>query len=79
MLRDKVLAAFKEALEIEGPVDTATLVYRDFPKWTSMAHMVLVAILEQEFDTMLETDDILNMSSYEKAVEIMSKYDAATA
>jgi acyl carrier protein len=36
--------------------------------------MILVAALESEFDTMLETDDILEMSSFEKAVSIMSKY-----
>jgi acyl carrier protein len=36
--------------------------------------MILVAALESEFDTMLETDDILAMSNFEKTVSIMSKY-----
>jgi len=36
--------------------------------------MILVAALESEFDTMLETDDILEMSNFEKAVSIMGKY-----
>jgi hypothetical protein len=36
--------------------------------------MILVAARESEFDTMLETDDILEMSNFEKAVSIMSKY-----
>jgi acyl carrier protein len=36
--------------------------------------MILVAALESEFDTMLETDDILEMSNFEKAVSIMTKY-----
>ena len=36
--------------------------------------MILVAALESEFDTMLETDDILEMSNFEKAVSIMSTY-----
>ena len=36
--------------------------------------MILVAALESEFDTMLETDDILEMSNFDKAVSIMSKY-----
>ena len=34
----------------------------------------LVAALELEFDTMLETDDILEMSNFDKTVSIMSKY-----
>jgi acyl carrier protein len=36
--------------------------------------MILVAAIESEFDTMLETDDILEMSNFEKTVSIMSKY-----
>ena len=39
-----------------------------------MGHMMLVAALEAEFDTMLETDEILSMSSFDKAVDIMGKY-----
>lgn len=36
--------------------------------------MTLVASLETEFDAMIDTDEILAMSSFDKAVEIMSKY-----
>jgi acyl carrier protein len=79
MVRERVFSAFKEALDLDGQVDTSSLVYRDFPKWTSMAHMTLISILEQDFDAMLETDDVLNMSNFEKAVEIMSKYAVAAA
>jgi acyl carrier protein len=76
-IRARVLKAFTEALELDGDVDPASLVYRDHPKWTSMAHMTLIAILEADFDTMLETDEVLGMSSFDKAVETMRKYDAA--
>ncbi len=72
----RVLSAFREALDIEGDVDTKELVYREYKKWTSMAHMTLIAILEQDFDAMLETDEIVAMSSFDKAVETMTKYDA---
>lgn len=36
--------------------------------------MVLVAELENIFDVMLDTDDIIDMSSFEKAKEILTKY-----
>lgn len=71
----RVLSAFREALDIEGDVDPKELVYREYKKWTSMAHMTLIAILEQDFDAMLETDEIVAMSSFDKAVETMKKYD----
>lgn len=79
MLREKVTMAFIEAFDLQPGADASSMVYRENPEWTSMAHMSLIAILEQDFDIMLDTDDILNMSSFEKAVEIMGKYHVAAA
>ena len=36
--------------------------------------MMLVAGLEEAFDCMLDMEDILDMSSYDKALNIMAKY-----
>jgi acyl carrier protein len=53
-----------------------TLKYQDVELWDSVGHMTLVANLEDEFDIMFETDDIVDLSSYEKGKEILSKnYD----
>jgi acyl carrier protein len=73
-VRDRVFSAFKEAFDLDDDTDTSKLVYQEYPAWTSIGHMILVAALESEFDTMLETDDILEMSNFEKTVSIMSKY-----
>jgi acyl carrier protein len=75
-VHDRVFSAFKEALEIDEAIDRSSLVYRDYAEWTSIGHMTLVAALETEFDTMLDANDILDMSSFDKAVEIMGKYAA---
>jgi acyl carrier protein len=69
-----VTEAFKEALELPDDVDVTTLTYRGYPSWTSLGHMTLVAALEDKFDVMLDSEDILDMSSYHKVVEIMEKY-----
>ena len=73
-VRDRVFSAFKESFDLDDDADTSKLVYQEFPAWTSVGHMILVAALESEFDTMLETDDILEMSNFDKTVSIMSKY-----
>lgn len=39
--------------------------------------MVLISELENTFDVMLDTDDIIDMSSVAKAKEILAKYDVA--
>jgi acyl carrier protein len=73
-VRDRVFSAFKESFDLDDDTDTSKLIYQDYPAWTSIGHMILVAALESEFDTMLETDDILEMSNFEKTVSLMGKY-----
>ena len=52
------------------------LKYQAIELWDSVGHMTLVANLEDAFDIMMETDDIIDLSSYEKGKEIlMEKYD----
>lgn len=73
-LHERVFTAFKEAMDLDDQIDRTALVYREYEEWTSLGHMTLVAALETEFDTMLDANDILAMSSFDKAVEIMGKY-----
>jgi len=37
--------------------------------------MILIAELEDQFDVMLDTDDIIDMSSVAQARKILAKYD----
>jgi acyl carrier protein len=73
-LKQKVDAAFRAAFELDPHEELSTLQYNCSKQWDSVAHMALVAALEQEFDCMLEMDDIIDMSSYSKALEIMRNY-----
>jgi len=51
------------------------LTYQSVEGWDSVGHMGLIAALEESFDIMLDTDDIIDFSSYEKGKEILKKYD----
>ncbi len=51
----------------------SNLKYQDVQAWDSVGHMGLVAALEDAFDIMMDTDDIIDFSSYEKGKEILSK------
>ena len=54
----------------------AGLKYQGVELWDSVGHMTLVAALEDAFDIMMDTDDIIDLSSYEKGKEILkTKYD----
>ena len=54
---------------------TNGLMYQDVEAWDSVGHMTLVAALEDAFDISLDTDDIIDLSSFEKGLEILAKYD----
>ena len=71
---EKYVKAFSEALEV--PEDQVqALVYGESEKWDSVGHMTLIAALEDAFDIMVDMDDIIDLSSFEKGKEILRKYD----
>jgi acyl carrier protein len=75
---EKLKAAFIEGLGIDpAATDWASLQYRGVREWDSVAHMALVAEIEDAFDVMLETDDVIGMSSFEAAKQILAKYGVA--
>ena len=47
--------------------------YQGIEQWDSVGHMGLVAALEDVFDIMMDTDDIIDFSSYEKGKEILTQ------
>lgn len=67
--------AFCETFEISED-KLSNLKYQGVELWDSVGHMNLIAALEDAFDIMMETDDIIDLSSYEKGKEILTeKYD----
>lgn len=69
---EKYNNAFMTTLEI-NETDLAGLKYQDIESWDSVGHMTLMAAIEEAFDIMLDTDDIIDFNSYEKGKEILSK------
>lgn len=69
---EKYNAAFLECFEITEHQLTG-LKYQDITAWDSVGHMGLIAALEDAFDIMFDTDDIIDFSSYEKGKEILAK------
>jgi acyl carrier protein len=71
---EKYEKAFTETFGISND-RLAELKYQDIPGWDSVGHMSLIAALEEAFDIMFDTDDIIDFSSFEKGKEILKKYD----
>ncbi len=75
MAQQKLQAAFVQALGIPSDTDFDSLKYRGIPQWDSVAHMQLVAEVEDAFDIMIDTDDVIDMSSFPKIKTILQKYE----
>ena len=65
---------FTESFSIDESLLGDDLVYNTVPSWDSIGHMAMIAALEDDFNIMMETDDIIDFSSYKKGFEILAKY-----
>ena len=68
--------AFTETFGVEE-ARLETLQYQGVETWDSVGHMSLIAALEDAFGIVLDVDDIIDFSSFEKGKEILAKYDVA--
>jgi acyl carrier protein len=66
--------AFARGLSISEAEVNEDLAYAVIAGWDSVAHMSLVASLESTFSIVLDLDDVIEMSSYCKAREILTQH-----
>ena len=72
--KEKYKKIFIEALSIESSGFDEKIKYNDISEWDSIGHMTLMAALEEGFSISMETDDIVDFSSFKKGIEILKKY-----
>jgi acyl carrier protein len=65
---------FAETFALGPAEDPTQLRYQGLAAWDSVGHMQLIAAIETRFDIMLDTADILDLSDFDRAVEILRKY-----
>lgn len=73
-LEPRLAVVFAKSLAIDEADVTDELAYQSITQWDSVAHMALVAAIEEEFDIMMDTDDVIDMSSFAIAKNIVQKY-----
>ncbi len=72
--KEKYDNAFKDTFEINDDQLNDKLEYQSIDTWDSVGHMSLMAVLEDEFDIMLEMDDIVDFGSYDTGIKTLEKY-----
>ena len=72
--KKKYKGVFIESLAINSEAFNEDIKYNDIPEWDSIGHMTLMSGLEDAFKISLETDDVIEFSSYKVGVDILKKY-----
>ncbi len=73
--KEKFDQIFMNCFMVDKSALNDEFVYQCVPEWDSIGHMGMIAAIEETFDIMMETDDIIDFSSYTKGMEILSKYN----
>jgi acyl carrier protein len=76
-LQDRLREVFIQALALPEDTDVTSLKYRDVDEWDSVGHMALVAAIEDEFDVQFGTDQVIDMSSFEVALDMLRMMGAS--
>jgi acyl carrier protein len=71
---DDLMSVFISALGIAEDSAFDSLEYNSIDEWDSIGHMRLVSAIETKYDIMLDTDDVLGMSTFKIAQEIVEKH-----
>ena len=72
---DKLNKVFTEVFEVNEDQLDSDFSLENVDNWDSVTQLSLVSDIEDEFDIMLDSEDILEFKSYDIAKQIVSKYD----
>jgi acyl carrier protein len=73
-MEEKLRAVFADSLGTTPDRIIDAITYSEFQNWDSVAHMALIAAIEEAFDIMIDAEDVIDMSSFAKAKQIVAKY-----
>lgn len=71
---EKYQKIFCELFDINVDSLDEEFTFANIEKWDSLAHLSLISELEDAFDVMFETDDILHFGGFYNGIEILKRY-----
>ena len=72
--KEKYRDIFIQSLSIDEKKFNEKIKYNEISEWDSIGHMTLMSVLEEKFSISMDTDDIVDFSSFKKGIEILEKY-----
>lgn len=72
---EKLNSIFCEVFSVEATALNSEFNKDNVEGWDSVRQLSLTSSIEDEFDIMLDAEDIIGFTSYENAKEVLKKYD----
>jgi len=72
--KQKYKDIFIKSLAMDSKKFNENVKYNEITEWDSIGHMTLMSELEEGFNITIETDDIVDFSSFKKGIELLKKY-----
>ena len=72
-METKFIELFKETLEIENRELNITDKFREYPEWDSLAFLSVIAMIDEEFDIVIEGNDFKKLITVGDLIEEIGK------
>lgn len=71
---NRLKKAFRDGFNLSDIGHVEEMEFSKSKEWDSIAHLLLIASIEKEFNIVMTTKDLLALSSFPVAKEIVAKY-----
>lgn len=71
---EKYQKIFEEIFSVNENELNENFNFKDIDSWDSFTHLTLISELEDAFEVMFESDDILHFGGYMNGMEILKRY-----
>ena len=72
-MEERFIELFKETLEIEENNVSRDTVFRDLDKWDSMAFLSVIAMIDEEYDVVIEGNDFKELKTIGDLIDEIGK------
>lgn len=69
----KFIESFKDAVEIEDRDLALTDKFREYPEWNSLAFLSVIAMIDDEYDVIIEGKDFKTLETLQDIVDVIEK------
>ena len=76
-MKQKFIQLFAEVLELEDSNQlTGTTIFRDLDEWDSLAYLSVIAMIDEEFDVVIDGNDFKNLITLDDLINEIEKHIA---